>query len=238
MGHGNCKASGAPRCCDGPDGSFERIIVQSGTDGQLSVREAVHRHHHHLRELGDHCVEMGSGEQARKCYSEAARLAPDEPGPYVGLGTVYLQAGLLAEADWAFRVARRLAPACAEALGGLAMTHQRRREYPAAFEMYLKCLELDTDNLVALLGLFQTSCQMGTFAMITRYLERYLQMPPGDATVLFCLATLYAREGKLRPAREALARALEIEPEKREAAHLLSVVDGRLAGNSVAGAST
>ena len=48
----------------------------------------------------------------------------------------------------------------------------------------------------------------------------------------------YAREGKLRPAREALARALEIEPDKPEAAHLLSVVEGRLAGNSVTGAST
>ncbi len=172
---------------------------------------------------------MGNDEQAKRCYGEAARLAPDEPGPYIGLGTVYLQAGMLAEAEWTFRIARRIRPNCAEAIGGLAMTYQRRRQYPLAFEMYLKCLELDTDNLVALLGLFQTSCQMGTFAMITTHLERYLQMHPGDATVLFCLATLYARENKLSAAREALIRALEIDPDKEEAASCLAAVEAHLA---------
>jgi len=223
-------ASGTGRPRTGVGASFERVIVQSSTDSGSSLAEAVQRHHRHLRELGDHCVEVGSGEQARRCYSEAARLAPDEPGPYVALGTVCLQAGLLGEAEWSFRIARRLDPACAEALGGLAMTRQRQGQYAPAFELYLRCLELDTDNLVALLGLFQTSCQLGTFGMITRHLERYLQMHPGDGTVLFCLATLYAREGKLAPAREALIRALEVEPDKPEVAELLAAVEARLGG--------
>ena len=96
--------------------------------------------------------------------------------------------------------------------------------------MHLKCLELDADNLVALLGLFQASVRMGTFAKVIRYLEIYLDRHPGDVAVLFCLATLYARDGRLEEAREALLSVLALEPDKKEAVELLRQVRAGLAG--------
>ena len=58
-----------------------------------------------LQELGDCYASVGSCEQARRCYEKAASLGPDESGPYVGLGVVALQQGLLDDAEIAFRVA-------------------------------------------------------------------------------------------------------------------------------------
>jgi tetratricopeptide (TPR) repeat protein len=110
------------------------------------------------------------------------------------------------------------------------MIHQHRGEYDAALEAYLKCLRLDADNLIALLGLFQTSCQMGTFSQIIHYLQVYLDKHPGDASVLFCLASLHAREGRLVRARELLRDVLALEPGKAEAGELLAEVERRLAG--------
>ncbi|MCK4625641.1 MAG: hypothetical protein KAV00_10050, partial [Phycisphaerae bacterium] len=103
--------------------------------------------------------------------------------------------------------------------------HQQRAEYAKAFDMYLKCLELDTDNLVALLGLFQTSCKMENFSQIIHYLEIYLAGHHDDTSVLFCLASLYAKEGRLSDARQAVMEVLALEPNKPEAVELLGELE-------------
>ena len=188
-----------------------------------------------LKEMGDCYAALADGQRARECYRRASALAPGRPDPYVGLGVVAMQDGRLDEAVTFFDLARKIDPSCGEAYGGLAMIHQRRQEYLAAFEMYLKCLELNSDNLTALLGLFQTSCQMGTFSKIIRYLEIYLQGHGDDAAVLFCLATLYAREGQLHQARCAVLRVLQLEPGKVEATDLLAQIERAIEQNCMQG---
>lgn len=195
---------------------------------RFEVEEGLDQHYQVLKELGDCYTALGDFDQGRACYRESAALAPDEAGPYVGLGVIAIQNDQIDDAERAFSIARRLNAKCSEAYGGLAMVYQQKHKYPQAFEMYLKCLELDTDNLVALLGLFQTSCQMGTFSKIIHYLEVYLDRHPGDTSVLFCLATLYAREGQLEQARACLMTVLALEPTKAEAVNLLADVQDRL----------
>ena len=191
---------------------------------ELDAEDAVDQHYEVLKELADCHAALGDIHLAREYYRRAAALAPGEAAPYVGLGTIAVQTGRLAEAETAFRAALSTTPASAEAYEGLAMVAQHRKDFPAAFEMYLKCLDLDGDNLVALLGLFQTSCQMGSFAKIIHYLELYLDKHPGDTAVLFCLASLYARQGQLASARDSLLALLALEPDKNEAAELLEEV--------------
>ena len=141
-----------------------------------------------LRELGDCYTSVGKYAQAQQCYEKAASLGPDEPGPYIGLGVAALQTDRLDDAEIAFRVAYRLDPRCAKACAGLAMVAQQRRDLSQAFDYYMKSLELDTDNIMALLGLFQVSCAMGSFAKVTYYLEAYLKTHPGDISVMLALA--------------------------------------------------
>jgi len=191
--------------------------------------------HHHaqrmcvLKELGDCYAAMGRLAAAQDCYREAAALDPACADPLVGLGVVALQLGRPDEAEEAFQAAARRQPRCAEVYGGLAMVRHQRGDFEGAFDMHLKSLELDGDNLVALLGLFQASCQMGTFVRVIGYLELYLERHPGDSSVLFCLAVLYAREGRLADARECLLSVLALEPGKMEAAELLGQVRRQLA---------
>ena len=182
-----------------------------------------------LQELGDYYTSVGDYTQAQKCYGKATSLSPDEPGPYVGLGVVDFQKDLLDDAEIAFRVACRLAPDCSRAYAGLAMVAQKKTDYEKAFEMYLKCLELDTDNLTALLGLFQTSCQMGSFAKVIHYLELYLEMHPHDSSVMFSLAALYVKEGRFEQSRKILLDILTSDSENEDAINLLEEVDHNLA---------
>jgi Tfp pilus assembly protein PilF len=182
-----------------------------------------------LRQLGDCYTSVGDYGQAQSCYQQAASVDPDEPGPYVGLGIAALQMDKLDDAEIAFRVACRLDPRCAKAYAGLAMVVQRRRDFPRAFDLYMKSLELDTNNITALLGLFQVSCEMRSFAKVTHYLEIYLQTHPGDTSVMFALAALYLKDGRGAQSRAMLLELLAREPAHRDATNLLEEVEHALA---------
>jgi tetratricopeptide (TPR) repeat protein len=188
------------------------------------------QHYEVLRELGDCYTSVGNYSQAHRCYEKAASLGPDEPGPYVGLGVAAMQCGKLEDAEIAFRVACRLDPDCAKAYAGMAMVAQQRGQHPESFDLYMKSLELDTDNITALLGLFQVSCEMGSFAKVIYYLEVYLEMHPGDTSVMFALAALYLKDGQVAQSRETLLSLLSLDPENRDAANLLEEVEHSLAG--------
>ena len=182
-----------------------------------------------LQELGDCYTTVGDYAQAQKCYEEAASLGPDEPGPYIGLGVIALQKNLLDDAEIAFRVACRLRPDCARAYAGLATVCQQKKDYHQAFELYLRCLERDNDNLTAILGLFQTSCQMGSFAKVIHYLEVYLNMHPEDTSVMFTLAALYMKDNRLEQSQKILRDILALDGSHREAGNLLEEVEHSLA---------
>ena len=200
-------------------------IKQNNVDEQHDSTQ----HYEVLQEFGDCYTSVGNYTQAQQYYEKAAVLSPDEADPYVGLGVVALQKNLLDDAEIAFRVACRLDANCAKAYAGFAMVAQQRADYKQAFEMYLKSLELDTDNLIALLGLFQTSCQMGSFSKIIHYLEAYLNMHPGDTSVMFPLAALYMKDGKLEKSQEILLDLLTLDKSHTEATNLLEEVEHSLA---------
>ncbi len=181
-----------------------------------------------FKDMGDRYTGEGKYDQACDCYNRAAAICPGEVGPYVGLGTIAVRTDRLDLAHECFDLALGLQADCAEAFAGLAMVYQHSDQYDKAFEMYLKCLEQDDQNLVALLGLFQTSCQMGSFSKIIYYLQVYLDKHPCDTSVLFCLASLYVKEGRLPDARDKLVSVLAIEPSKTEAAALLEEIEAEL----------
>jgi len=210
----------------GPEPSWNGTddgVLQIGPEARRAAGERFRRYTV-AKELGDCCAAAGNWALAKDCYEQAAYLEPDRPGAYLGLGVVAARDDQLDLALEAFEAALSADHNCAEAYGGMAMIHQQKKHYHQAFDLYLRCLERDTDNLVALLGLFQTSCQMGTFARVIEFLEAYLDRHRADTAVLFCLATLYAREGRLDDAKYALLEVLAIEPDKAEATDLLAQV--------------
>ena len=187
-----------------------------------------------VSELGDCYASVGQFEQAQECYDRAAVMDPDRADPYVGIGMIALGKGRLAESINAFKVAKRLDENCAKAHCGLGIAYQQSGQFSDAFDHFLKCLKLDTDNLTALLGLFQTSCLMGSFSKVIHYLEVYLDMHPEDTSVMFCLATLYMKDSSLFQSKKILLDILMIEPENKDSANLLEEIEYLIAQNKAA----
>jgi len=181
-----------------------------------------------VQEMGDCYTSVGQYEPAQHHYERAASLEPDDPRPYIGLGVIAIHQNQFEEADTAFRVAVRLDPKSSRAHAGLAIIAQNRQELDLAFTCYMKSLECDPDNMTALLGLFQTSCQMGSFDQVIHYLELYLRSHPADTSVMFSLAALYVKDGSLIKAKRTLTRLVSLTPENEDAINLLEEVEHSL----------
>jgi tetratricopeptide (TPR) repeat protein len=205
--------------------SEDRPVTAETESNEIVEQHNTTQHYEVLMELGDCLTNVGKYDEAQQRYEKAAVLSPDAAGPYLGLGVVAMQTNKLEDAEIAFRVACRLDPNCAKAYAGQAMIEQQKSHYSKAFKMYLKCLELESDNLTALLGLFQTSCQMGSFEEIIRYLQVYLDMHPGDTSVMFALSALYMKDYRLTESRKILNDILALQPEHKDAANLLEEVE-------------
>jgi len=178
-----------------------------------------------LKLMGDCRADGDEHDAAARLYRAAAAVDPESPAGYLGLGSLALQEDQLEAAVEFFSAAAGVDPGCSEAYSGLAITYHRQGRYPQALRMYLECLRLDGDNLLALLGLFKVSNLMGSFSEIIRYLRAYLDKHPQDASVMFCLASLYAREGRLEEARATAVEALRLRPDKAEARELIEQLD-------------
>lgn len=208
------------------------------TDNNVEQQHDSTQHYEAMQEMADCYASVGNYKQAQKYYEKAAVLSPDAAEPYVGLGVVALQNNQLDDAEIAFKVACRLDADCAKAYAGLGMAAQQRTNYRQAFEMYLKSLELDTENLIALLGLFQVSCRMGSFGQVTHYLEVYLDMHPGDTSVMFPLAALYMKDGRFEESKKVLLDVLALDPNHKDAVNLLEEVEHSLAQENHVGTKT
>ncbi len=178
-----------------------------------------------LKRLGDCRAGEDDPRGAARLYHAAAAVNPKSIGVYLGLGSLALQQGQLGPAEVSFSAAAEIDSNSSEAYCGLGITHQRSGQYRRAFRMYLECLSRDGENLLALLGLFQVSNLMGSFEEIIGYLCAYLDKHPDDASVLFCLGSLYARQGDFDQARAAAKRALEISPDKSQVQELIDRID-------------
>jgi tetratricopeptide (TPR) repeat protein len=213
-------------------------IAMDITDNNVDQQHDSTQHYEALQEMADCYASVGNYKKAQKYYEKAAVLSPDAPEPYVGLGVVSLQNNQLDDAEIAFKVACRLDADCAKAYAGLGMASQQKADYKQAFEMYLKSLELDTENLIALLGLFQVSCRMGSFAQVTHYLEVYLNMHPGDLSVMYPLAALYMKDGRFEESKKVLMDILTLDENHKDAANLLEEVEHSLSQENQVGTKT
>ena len=200
---------------------------------QIEEVQNTSQYYELMQQLGDCYASVENYDEAQRCYEKATNLSPDEAGPYVGIGVIAFSQGKLEDADISFRVACRLDNKCSRAYAGRAMIAQERKDFKGAFELYLKCMEIDPDNLTALLGLFQTSCQMGTFSEVINYLELYLDSHPGDTSVMFSLAALYMKEGKLLECSRLLKDVILLDENNSDARDLLEEVEHNMAQEKV-----
>lgn len=178
-------------------------------------------------ELGECYTQVGEIDKAIDHFQEAIQLNPRSDRTYVGLGVAYLQQGHQTKAKENFLRAIELKPENDKALCGLGMVFNAgpinsQRE---GLRYFQQALNLNPENMPALMGLMQAAHALEELPLAEEYLKKYLELHVVDRKMLYCLAGVSFKMGKLTEAEDALERILLFEPENQDAQELKKQVD-------------
>jgi tetratricopeptide (TPR) repeat protein len=187
------------------------------------------------QELGECYAALGDAQAAALNFSEAQALFPFSPRPYTGLARAAGLEGRWEQAQTYFFKALELQPESDEAVSGLGTALLQTGRKVAAWDAFHQALEINPDNQEGLLGLARAAEEPEQLSLASERLERYLATHLVDFPVLFSLAELLARQGKISEAREALGKVLLFQPDHREGLALKEKLD-RPVGEAAPGA--
>jgi tetratricopeptide (TPR) repeat protein len=158
--------------------------------------------------LGD----MGEWKQANKAFQEAARLDPEWATPHEGLGLTFLKlGGELDRAIQSLEKAASLRPK-ASVYTELAGAYAQKNEDEKATEYFRKALDLEKDDLQALLGLANIELEKGRAKTALPLFIAATKAHRKDAQARCGLGLTYLALGKVGEAIVELERAVDLKP--------------------------
>lgn len=179
-------------------------------------------------QLGTVCYLLHDWDRAVEALERVVALqeshaAPMSVGPYLDLGSIYLQQGAHDLAISMYTRARAIAPETLEALLGLGDAYTAKGEYEAAAVAYEEARQVAPQSAEIYISLALMYEQSGAVSQAERaYLEALARQE--DAFVYGALAALYQRQGKLNLAAQAYEKAVALGPDNADYKASLALV--------------
>jgi Flp pilus assembly protein TadD/predicted AlkP superfamily phosphohydrolase/phosphomutase len=165
-----------------------------------------------LNNLGSLYFATGEVVEARSLWEEAARLDPAYASPRNNLAGIALTEGRVEDAETLLREALEIDPGYGDARINLALAAQGRGEIERARADLLRALDDPRAEGTAALALAALELGEGNDVAAVNLAERAVTLRPSDAEAWTVLGEGYRRLGRMRDARRAWSRALEIRP--------------------------
>jgi protein O-mannosyl-transferase len=151
---------------------------------------------------------------AGSLWTHARQVAPLAPRPYLRLGSVYRQAGVLDQAEGAYLRALELDPLSAAAYNNLGNLYESRGELEAAEQAYGSALGLAPRYPEALTNLGTLHSRSGRLDLALVLLDSALRIGGEREELLNSLGTTQLRAGNYLQAELALRRAARLNPRR------------------------
>ena len=150
---------------------------------------------------------------SRQQYQQAAdeckaliESRPDYSNPYTKLVTIAARTGRLDQTQEYFE---KLSETNSRAFYSLGLIHRERKEYQAAFDHQIKCLNVLPGFLPAVAALVETALALGKPGDA----ETFFRSRPSEAAFALGLGRLFALQGKYDSALELMEQALRLNPQ-------------------------
>jgi tetratricopeptide (TPR) repeat protein len=167
---------------------------------------------------------------AHRAFTQASRLAPDDPRPPCSLGDVYQNLDRNEMAQVAYREALEIDPEYTPAIVGLAKVLREIGKNEESEALLKRVLKTSPDNPSVLVGLALNAMSLGKPEEAIPHLERYTKIRNQQAWGYERLGRAYAEAGFPQEAENAYREALSVNP-KTVLCHLwlgqLLAADGR-----------
>ncbi len=178
-------------------------------------------------QLGVFALARGDTTNALRYFQTAAKWDPYSPGIRHETAIVLSQLGRTREALVELQEAVRLAPRDAEFRFKLALAWNELGDQAQALKELEMAVKLDPRHARAGYNLGLARHAAGNSSGAIQALLAAETADPRDARIPYARATIHAQLGQLNEARQAAGRALELNPQFREAAALLQQLPPR-----------
>jgi len=166
--------------------------------------------------LANALIPQGRYGEARAQLEAAARTAPRSAGIHLNLGNVLLSQGDAETAEREYRAALALEPKLAAAHAGLGLLRQSQRRLEEAVEHYREALSHAPKDPGILSNLGTAYHELGRLDDAVDALTKATQLGP-QAGYFANLAALLERAHRPEDSRQAVDRALALDPQHAEA---------------------
>ncbi len=170
------------------------------------------------KELGECYLFMGEYEKARGYYTKAVECDSANPAPYIGLAAISLGMGNMQDAYDLYCKANAVKESD-RSLSGMAMIECEQGRHEEAFSHFVRALEYNAVNMVAINGLLQVCHFLGRLAEVIAPLEAALALN-SDESIRYALAACLLSVGREDEAKQHLEALLGENPANTEAQQL------------------
>jgi glycosyltransferase involved in cell wall biosynthesis/Tfp pilus assembly protein PilF len=151
-----------------------------------------------------------------------------------GKGALIADAQRWPEAKALFEEALRVEPGYDVALAGLGLCAMVGNQEETAFDFFMQAAKRNPENHRAIFGVLQLGYPLRRFGEIENLLNAYLELHPASIDMLYSLAGVLFKQGKVSQARLEVEKILLFEPQNERALELQKIIlDQQIASNPV-----
>ena len=174
--------------------------------------------------IGNSYMKLQFPDKAEKFFELACLKEPNSSKAWQGLGLLALYREDIKKADISFNKSLDCDPENDKALCGLGMLRLNRDDLEGAVGYFCRSLNANPDNISACKFLLEISYKLEKFVDIEIHLKNYVDFHPGNINMLFGLAGVQYKLGKLEEAIKNLEYILVLDPEHESALTLFEIV--------------
>ncbi|MCA9582108.1 MAG: tetratricopeptide repeat protein, partial [Myxococcales bacterium] len=208
-----------------------------------------------LAGMGSSKLRSGDPRGAAEAFNAAVRFSPRNPSLYALLGDALADQGAFDQAMGSYRQALNLKPGHKHASASLAKIEERKRlaegrmwrakgrkhylakQFKIAASSYEKAAAALPDNAAAFAGLAASKLALGDVAGAVDAYKRSLDLEANHSMRWTQYGVALRAAGDQDKAKEALARALELDPNNRAAQASIDLLNRRASADALANAA-
>ena len=190
--------------------------------------------HHALFQRGFVSAIQGNYFLAKKQFTKAANINPDDPMYYFNLGQANSKLDLLDEAKAAYEKSLQLDPHFVEAYYSLGGITNNLGQYDMAVTFFKRGIEINKKYAPCYYGLGSTYNDMEKYNEARPLLEKAISMNPNDPAYYFNLGLANSKLDLLDEAKAAYEKSLQLNPHFVEALCNLGEVTNNLGQYDIA----
>jgi len=163
--------------------------------------------------LADDARQAGRTEAAERGYQLAAKLAPNDPRPYVGLGHLYYNQKRFPDAEKNYAHAATLARGDSEPYARLAFTYSEMKRLPEALSAARRAVAAQPDNYYGYLALGYVLSLQENYAEAETAYRKSVSLTPQPLLVLHAeLVRILSAQRRYTDALTEAKKEVDIDP--------------------------